>query len=733
MMIKQVPLSTPPSWDSLVEILRWRADHQSDQPAFTFLPDGETNELTLTYGDLDLQARAIAAQLQARGLQNQPVLLIYPHSLDYVVAFFACLYAGAIAVPIYPPRNNRSLNRVVAVAEDAGASTVLTTDQVLENFVSTSKGNTSNDLTTLEQRTWIPTTTVDTQQAHHWQTPTLTRENLAFLQYTSGSTSSPKGVMVSHGNLLHNGHLLQHGFDQPEHALMVSWLPLYHDMGLIGGMIQPLLVGYSCVMMASVAFLQKPLRWLQAMTRYRATITGAPNFAYELCIQKIKPEQLAELDLQNWTVAFNGAEPVRADTIQRFSDMFAPCGFRRETFYPCYGLAEATLFVTGGKRAALPVVAPVQTSALTGGYVVPATSREHSEEITLQVGCGYAWDDQQVMIVDPQTAEPCAPDRVGEIWISGPSIAQGYWKRQEESDSTFRARLSTDSHAGPFLRTGDLGFQQDGELFIAGRIKDLIIIRGRNHYPQDIEHTAERSHPDLRANGGAAFTITHEQREHLVMVHEVERRALARLPVEEIATAMRQAIVEQHGIRLYAVAFLKPSALPKTSSGKVQRNACRTAFLQDTLECVGSHTLGDMEADMLDELAGEAICTRKSLMALAPEERPACLKTSLQALVASPLGMLPSQIGTAQALSSLGFDSLMIVQIKQQIEASMGVAMPSATRLAGMAIDQLAPTILSQLAEEPSEDETHGQISDQLDHLSDEQVEAMLRDMIEQG
>ena len=478
---------------TLVELLRWRGTHQPDRLAYTFLVDGENVERNLTYGELDRQARAIGATLQQMGAAGERVLLLYPSGLDYIAAFFGCLYAGAIAVTAYPPHFNRSLERIEAIVADAQASIALTTSTFLAKtaqwFVE------APDLATLR---WLATDTLEATE-DTWQEPHINSHSLAFFQYTSGSTGTPKGVMLSHANLLHNVSMLQSTGQHTEHDVVVGWLPLYHDMGLIGTILHPMYVGCPSILMAPIAFLQRPYRWLQAISRYGATISCGPNFAYDLCIRKITPAQRATLDLSSWKMAFNGAEPIRHDTLERFAETFASCGFRHEVFYPCYGLAEATLIVTGGQQATRPVAHTVQKLALEQQQLaVPANDMAAAQTL---VGCGQALStQQQIVIVDPDSQTLCPPDHIGEIWVAGPSVAQGYWNRPAETAETFQAYLLTGE--GPFLRTGDLGFLHAGELFITGRRKDVIIIRGSNHYPQDIELTVERSHPALRPTCG---------------------------------------------------------------------------------------------------------------------------------------------------------------------------------------------------------------------------------------
>src|SRR2546423_522199 len=465
---------------TLVGLLRWRALHQPKQQAYIFLPDGETNEEAgLTYAELDRQARAIGAQLQSFSAGGECALLLYPPGLDYITAFFGCLYAGLIAVPAYPPRLNRPLIALETIVTDAQATIALTTTPILASaerwLVHTP---------TLKALTWLTTDTISSDHLETWHDPAINCDSLAFLQYTSGSTTKPRGVMLTHNNLLYNSALIHQCFELTPESRGASWLPPYHDMGLIGGILQPLYGGFPVTLMSPLAFLQSPFRWLQAISHTKATVSGGPHFAYDLCVRKITPEQRTMLDLSSWNVAFTGAEPIRYETLERFATAFAPCGFRGETFYPCYGLAEATLIVAGGKRTEPPVIKKFEAAGLEQKRAVEVQIEDGATKVL--VGCGHTLPKQTIVIVDPESLTRCPDNHIGEIWVSGPSIAQGYWNRSEETERTFRARLA-DTGEGPFLRTGDLGFLQDGELFVTGRLKDLIIIRGHNYYPQDIE------------------------------------------------------------------------------------------------------------------------------------------------------------------------------------------------------------------------------------------------------
>ena len=577
---------------TIVDLLRQRAAYRPHDRAFTFLVDGENEELNISYAELDRKARALGAWLMDRGMVGKRVLLLYPSGLDFIAAFMGCLYGGAIAVPAYPPRKNRSVERIEAIAADADASVALTTRDVIDRFDALRAAAPS-----LENLVWKVDSELEPAWADRWERPDIDGDTLAFLQYTSGSTGTPKGVMLSHENLLHNSLRIMQAFEITRSQSGVFWLPSFHDMGLIGGILVPLYGGKFNVLMSPVAFLQKPLRWLQAISKYRATISGGPNFAYELCVRKTTPEQRAALDLSSWSLAFNGAEPVRAETIDAFCEAFAPSGFRRQAFYPCYGLAESTLMVTGGMKFEPPVIRSFDASSIETGTAAPRPSGGRR-----LVGSGRELDGQDVLIVDPATCEALPPGRVGEIWVSGPSVAQGYWNRTDESQATFGAMLAQAEpvapgqvvakwrpNPGPYLRTGDLGFFEDGELFVTGRLKDLIIIRGRNHYPQDLERTVEEASSLVRAGSVAAFAVDVDDRERVCIVAEIERGKREASEIAAAFDAIRSRLAREHEVAAEAIVLVRPNSVPKTSSGKIQRHACKRQFLDGTLEVVEQH------------------------------------------------------------------------------------------------------------------------------------------------
>ncbi|MBW4500872.1 MAG: amino acid adenylation domain-containing protein [Scytonema hyalinum WJT4-NPBG1] len=675
---------------TVVDVLRSKSFTQPDSYAFTFLQDGETIEATLTYQELDRRSRAIAqaltcqfaSQLQALRLSGKRALLLYPPGLDYLAAFFGCLYAGVVAVPAYPPRNKRNTPRIQAIVSDAQVSVALTTTAILPTVQSL-----LTDKADLESLHWLTTDNLAQGIEQSWQEPLIHTDTLAFLQYTSGSTGTPKGVMLNHGNLLHNAATTYQFMEHSPSSKFVSWLPAYHDMGLIGGILQPLYGGFPCILMPPASFLQRPYRWLQAISHYKGTTSGGPNFAYELCVEKITPEQKETLDLSSWSVAFNGAEPIRSDTLERFAAAFASCGFRKEAFYPCYGMAEATLMISGSQKAASPVIKTVQKAALERNQVVEAVGND--EDVYSFVGCGQTIPQQQIVIAHPETLRRCQPDEVGEIWVSGPSVGKGYWNRTVETEQTFYAYLK-DTGEGPFLRTGDLGFLDNGEVFITGRAKDLIIIRGRNLYPQDIELTAERSHPSLRLGSGAAFTVEVDNEERLVVVQELEFRAKPNL--EEVTAAIRQAVTEEHEVQVYAVVLIKPGSIPKTSSGKIQRRACKAEFLAGSLEVVSSSIL-----ETVNFVENQNNLKRETLLALTPRECQPLLESYLVEQVARVLLIAPSQINSEQPLSTLGLDSLRVFELKNRIENELEVVVSIADFFEGVSTRALATKIIAEL------------------------------------
>ncbi|MFF7338396.1 amino acid adenylation domain-containing protein [Streptomyces sp. NPDC008163] len=622
-------------------MLSRRAAQQPDSLAVEFTGD-ETR--SLTYAELDARARAIAARLQREVVPGERVLLLYPPGLDYVTAFFGCLYANAVAVPAYPPnplKLDRALPRLSAIVRDARPAVVLT-----DSLVHGMSDSLFAGAPECARMPWLVTDADLTDTAEDWREPEIRPGDIALLQYTSGSTGSPRGVLLAHGNLLHNSQLIHDYFGHSSQSRGVIWLPPYHDMGLIGGIIQPVFGGFPVTLMSPMDFLKEPVRWLREISRTGATTSGGPNFAYDLCVRKTTAEQRAQLDLSTWRVAFNGAEPIRPGTLDRFAEAFAPAGFLRDAFHPCYGLAEATLIVSG---------------AGTGAPVHHPNGRTAEAEL---VGSGTGAPGQRLVVVDRATLTPCAPLAEGEIWLAGPSVAQGYWERPAESASTFAARLAGTGE-GPFLRTGDLGFVADnGELVITGRIKDLIVVRGRNHYPQDIEATAEDSHPALRPGCGAAFAVDLEGEERLVIFHELIRDAQD-TGHEEILSAVRQAVAAEHGVHVHDVVLLPAGHLPKTSSGKVQRHLCRSQYTESRTVLAPVEGAQPREGGTLQGQVTEA---------------------RLRSLLAEACRLPESEIRADRPLLALGLDSLAAVSLQQAVSGEFGVDLSLASVLGGASL-----------------------------------------------
>ncbi len=550
---------------TLVQSLQQRAAQTPDQVALRFLAESAEHSVVLSYRDLDQRARTIAAALQANAGLGERAVLLFPSGPDYVAAFFGCLYAGVIAVPAYPPESTRRHHqeRLLSIISDAEPRLLLTIASLSEGLAQIENAPTVLSVDTLEA-----------QQADQWVEPDLKADDIAFLQYTSGSTALPKGVQVSHGNLVANELLIRRGFgiDLNPDDVIVSWLPLYHDMGLIGGLLQPIFSGVPCVLMSPAYFLGRPLRWLEAISEYGGTISGGPDFAYRLCSERVSESALERLDLSRWRVAYSGSEPIRLDTLERFAEKFAACGFTPNNFFASYGLAEATLFVAGGSRGRGIPALRVDEQAL-------AANRAEPGQGPAIMSCGTSQPDHAVLIADPHTLTELPDQCVGELWAAGPSIAHGYWRNPEASAKTFV------QHAGrTWLRTGDLGFIRDGEVYITGRLKDLLIVRGHNLYPQDIEQTIEREVEVVRKGRVAAFAVNDQGLEGIGIAAEISRSVQKILPPEALIKAIRQAVAEACQQAPSVVVLLNPGALPKTSSGKVQRAACALRHADGSLD-----------------------------------------------------------------------------------------------------------------------------------------------------
>ncbi|AZD29879.1 non-ribosomal peptide synthetase [Pseudomonas chlororaphis] len=567
--------STMQPFDTFLDVVRHRAAPDSGsagQLAFSYLDDGESVSQTLTFAQLDQQARSLAAHLQRHTQPGDRVLLVYPPCVDYIVAFYACVYAGVIAVPALSPANAKTLPRLHLLAVDSQPALALTIASVLGGLERMAAVSETGQL--LQDLTWLASDTLMDASAQ-WHCPPTGASDIVFLQYTSGSTGAPKGVMVSHANLLANVELSRQTYGIREQDVFVSWLPAHHDFGLIGAIILPVYMASHCVQFPPSAFVMRPYRWLKLICDYRARITGGPNFAFQLCVQRISDEQKRTLDLSSLEIAVNGAERIRPATLRSFVEAFAPCGLQPQAMVPAYGMAESVLLVTANMKTAaghLAKIRSISKSALENGEVKPQLHAADAVE-TVATGSEFT-GSHRVGIFHPESARRLAPEQVGEVWISGPSTARGYWQREEES-RVFQARAEDDEH--PWFRTGDLGFLSDGDLYITGRLKEVMIFSGRNIYPQDVEMTVEAMDPAFRANGCAAFAIEDGETSQLVVVQELEARQQA--DTATLVARLQAELAERHEIfDLSALLLVKTGAIPRTSSGKIQRSRCRQLF-----------------------------------------------------------------------------------------------------------------------------------------------------------
>ena len=634
--------------ETLVDLLRFRAETSQDRIVYRFLPGDTKPEQRITYRELDRRARAVAARIGETAKRGDRALLLVPPGLDYVAAYFGCLYAGVIAVPAYPPNPRRPDPRIPSIVSDCEPAVALTTTPLLAKLDQWRGGDDR-----LRKLRWIAADQDASDAAAAWRESDVRGTDVAMLQYTSGSTAAPKGVVLTHRNLLHNLSLIRAAFNVTHGAddVGVFWLPPFHDMGLIGGILQPCYVGRGAVLMSSATFLQRPLAWLEAMSTYRATTSAAPNFAFDLCVERIKPEEIRGLDLSSWHTVFDGAEPIRADTIDRFSKTFAEAGFRRSAFFPCYGLAEATLFVSGGPWGQGASSLDVSRAALEHKRVAPATAGDRLRLIA----SGALPADQSVRIVDPESAQACDDRCVGEIWVSGESVASAYWNNAEESARTFRAAIVGEGSRS-WLRTGDLGFIDDGQLFVTGRLKDLVILDGRNYYPQDIELAAERSHPSLRPGHAAAFALEGDGKERLAIALEVTRHH-RESEHESVFSAVRRALAEREGVLPDVVVLVRQNGIPRTSSGKVQRRATRAMLLEGSLDVVGR---SDETIDDVSRVLGD------------DADPSAPLEAWLRRWVADELQIDVSTVDPTASVREYGLDSVAAVRLVTELEQVLG-------------------------------------------------------------
>ena len=634
---------------NILDVLRYRMEHTPDETAFIYLKDGEDDEERVTYRQLGNTASSLAVKMEDMNVTGKTALLLFPPGMEFVYSLFGCFFASVIAVPAYPPRKNRSLDRIRKIVQDSSASIVLTTKEIYESF-----NRSFSDVEELQNLEWVV--------FQHNSCPVTIQkkynpEDVALLQYTSGSTGHPKGVMITHRNIMRNCEFIRQSFGFSRKTIAISWLPTFHDMGLVGQVFQPVYTGFPSVLMSPVAFFQQPVRWLNAFTKYKGTMGGAPNFAYDL-LTEIPEEERKNLDLSSIKTIYCGAEPIRKSTFDKFTESYKNFGLKPEMLYPCYGMAETTLITSGPPAGRGAVYLSVSGTALLQNKVkvVP----ENDEEAKHLVGVGYPWLDTIVRIMDPETLHPSADDEVGEIWVNGSSVAPGYWNNPDETQRTFKAHIPGDPNTN-YLRTGDLGFIHEGELFVSGRLKDMIIIHGMNIYPQDIEFIVENSHPVLRNNASAAFSVDVNGEERLVVVAEVERAAIVGLDIDPVCDSIRQNIALETELVVHAVQLIRTASIPKTSSGKLQRRAIKESFLNKSLEIIGESYLEGYFHEHEQPTAETALINIE-----------AWLMTWIHEKLKIPL----NRIDTDRPITAYGLTSMKAISLQQDFLEKFGVNFP---------------------------------------------------------
>jgi len=569
--------------NTIIHALINNASVRPDKIAYIFLLDGQHKKQEITFYELYLKVLEYSKLLEGRFNKNDRALLCYPWGLEYIISFLACINNGLIAVPIFPPNtiNNSRIKKIIA---DCTPKFALTSSEVAEKTDEADFGLKFLGLHLNEQQNLNETTKIKFEVKNDFDF-----KDIALLQYTSGSTSNPKGVIVTHSNMLANSKLITQNFQHDENTVSVNWLPLYHDMGLMNGIIQPVLLGMTCAIMSPTSFLKRPFRWLKAISDFKELgliTSGGPNFSYEICCNYIDEEHMRILDLSKWHIAYSGAEPIRPSTLRRFADKFTPCGFNYKNFYPLYGLAEATLMASAGNINDEPIIKKIETESIKAGRAIE-TDGNDNYNYTEVVGCGTNLDGQKLLIVNPSTLCKCAENEIGEIWIAGPCVSNGYWDKPDINKEIFDAETK-DTNEGHFLRTGDLGFFIKNELFVTGRLKELIIIGGKNYYPQDIELIVENEYKDIRAGCGAAFSIDINDEEKLVIVYEIHRKYLKHINIEDVISSIRRAVSQNLGLNVYDIVFIETSSFPKTSSGKLQRLLVKQYYLNNKLKVIKS-------------------------------------------------------------------------------------------------------------------------------------------------
>lgn len=635
-----------------------------DKVIYRLLEDGINESASITYGEMVEKAKAVAAKLLQLGKKGDRVLLLFPTGIEFITSFYASLFAGMIAVPTYPPKRNKANERFRSIVNDSGPAFILSTKAINE------------DLEKYDLLEGLPGDyrklvyeDIPASLSSNWDDPLINKEDIALLQYTSGSTGNPNGVMVSHWNIMHNSEFIKQSFGFDEDSVGVNWLPNFHDMGLIGCLIQAAYLGASNIIIPPLSFLKSPANWFRAITNYKATTGGGPNFAFDYSIEKVEDDDLKEIDLSSLRTLYCGAEPIRDTTLKGFAEKFITAGFNTSQLFPVYGMAEVVLIASGGDYKAEPIYYQVDAKALEDKRVSVPLKNDDARTLT---ACGYPWLGMRVAIVNPENRKPSALNDVGEIWVSGPSVAKGYWNDPEKTEKTFHGYIDGIDE-GPWLRTGDLGFIHEGQLYITGRLKDLIILRGLNYFPNDIEYSVENCHEAIRQNACAAFSVDREGEERLVIAAEVERAFVRDLPENEVFEAVRNAVFSEYGVQPYAISLLRTGSILKTSSGKIQRFAVRTAWNRQELT----------------EVASWVMKTAKDTIASEIGFRPEYLREWMINWMAQKLELDPGSIDPDKPVSAYGLDSITAVSLEKDVNAQFGVEWPIESFLKENSVNQL--------------------------------------------
>jgi acyl-CoA synthetase (AMP-forming)/AMP-acid ligase II/acyl carrier protein len=663
-------IKTATAFTTLNELLIHRAAHNRHKTAIITL-DREGNESgRISYGRLISSSLSMAAAISKKARKGDRCMLIFPPGLAFVQSLLACFFAGVVAVPVHPPKKNKKNTRFWSVFDDAAPNLLLIGSRIEELFNEQEK-----DFRKALELPRIVYINSLLNSEEDFIPPTVVPTDMIMLQYTSGTTGKPSGTMITHGGIMHNSKVISTAFGHDEKLVSVNWLPPYHDMGLIGTLLQPLYKGGTNVIIDPYDFLRSPLIWLQGITKYKATTVGCPDFALELLLNRVDDEQKKKIDLRSLKVFFCGSEPVRPASLERFSEAFAVCGFDEKMFLPCYGLAECTLMATGIHHAEKPKIISIDRKTFEFDRKAElSTDPLQSLQLT---GCGYTWLDDVVKIVNPRTRRPLPENAVGEIWIKSRSVCEGYRNKPRKTARLFRARIAG-SDEGPFLRTGDLGFISQGQLFIAGRMKEVIIINGANHFPADIESTVEQCHPALQPHACAAFSVEAGKRERLVIIQEIKRTALRNLDAEAVVEAIRSAVSNEHGISAYAIDLISPGRIIRTSSGKIRHARCREMWLQNEFKT----TYSWQQQEAYKKLS----LTSQEKIDISPAELEAWLKQWL----GNKLNIQPDNIEPSRPILSYGLDSLGAVELEREVKENFHIEIHLADFLENNTISALA-------------------------------------------